>query len=79
MYGGGGITPDEKIDRRSRTIALQDSLLQHYAFFNFTKHYFATHSVSKDLTVDDAILGEFKTFLKEQKIEVTQKDLHRES
>ena len=64
VYGGGGITPDEAIDN-VKSNRFQDTLLQHYAFFNFSKHYLATHgSVSKDFVVDDAVMQEFKTFLK---------------
>src|SRR5213082_3641285 len=37
VYGGGGITPDVKIETPKST-PLQDTLLQHYAFFNFAKH-----------------------------------------
>jgi carboxyl-terminal processing protease len=75
VYGGGGITPDEAIENL-KSNRFQDSLLQHYAFFNFSKHYLATHnSVSKDFTVDDAVLQEFKTFLKAQNIEYTDQDI----
>ncbi len=74
VYGGGGITPDEKIaDLKSNHF--QDILLQHYAFFNFSKHYLAAHTVTKDLTVDDALMQEFKAFLQSEKIEFTYKDL----
>src|SRR6202020_205086 len=45
VYGGGGITPDEKIDNL-KSNHFQDTLLQHYAFFDFSKHYLATHTVS---------------------------------
>jgi carboxyl-terminal processing protease len=77
VYGGGGITPDEKIDNL-KTNRFQDSLLQHYAFFNFSKHYIATHNtVPKDFTVDDAVLQEFKAFLKSQNppIDYTDSDI----
>src|SRR5881275_1268795 len=42
VYGGGGISPDVKIAAQ-KTNHFQDSLLQHYAFFNFAKHYTVTH------------------------------------
>jgi carboxyl-terminal processing protease len=77
VYGGGGITPDEKIDNL-KTNRFQDSLLGHYAFFNFSKHYMAVHgSVPKDFVVDDAVLQEFKAFLKAQNppIEYTEADI----
>jgi carboxyl-terminal processing protease len=75
VYGGGGITPDQSIDNM-KTNRFQDSLLQHYAFFKFTQHYLAAHnSVSKDFTVDDAVMQEFKNFLKSQDIEYTDQDI----
>jgi carboxyl-terminal processing protease len=77
VYGGGGITPDQAIDNL-KSNRFQDSLLGHYAFFNFSKHYLAVHgSVSKDFVVDDAVLQEFKAFLKTQQppIEYTDQDI----
>jgi carboxyl-terminal processing protease len=74
VYGGGGITPDEKIDNM-KSNKFQDALLQHYAFFNFSKHYLATHTVSKDFVVDDAVLQQFKDFLKTSQIEYTDADI----
>ena len=75
VYGGGGITPDEKIPE-IKDNHTEDNLLQHYAFFNFTKHYLATHNVTKDMTVDDTLLNEFKAFLKDQKIDLADKDFN---
>ena len=63
VYGGGGITPDEKIDQL-KSNHLQETLIRNYAFFNFSKHYLATHKIQKDLQVDDALMQEFKSFLK---------------
>jgi carboxyl-terminal processing protease len=74
VYGGGGITPDEKIDNLKPN-HFQDTLLQHYAFFNFSKHYLATHTVSKDFVVDDAVLQQFKDFLKTNQVEYTDADI----
>ena len=75
VYGGGGITPDEHIDQ-IKSDKVQDTLAQKYAFFNYTKRYFATHpAVTKDFVVDDAELGDFKSFLKTHKIEVTDADI----
>jgi carboxyl-terminal processing protease len=74
VYGGGGITPDEKIDN-IKSNHFQDSLIQHYAFFNFSKHYLATHTVAKDFTVDDAVMQQFKEFLKANQVDYTEADL----
>ena len=75
VYGGGGITPDEHIDQL-KSNHVEDTLLQHYAFFNYSKKYFATHAtVAKEFQVDDATLTDFKTFLRAQKIEVSDQDI----
>jgi carboxyl-terminal processing protease len=74
VYGGGGITPDDAIpDLKANDF--QGNLLQHYAFFDFSKHYLATHTVSKDFVVDDAVLQDFKAFLKSQQIDYTDADI----
>ncbi len=74
VYGGGGITPDEKIDDL-KSNHFQDSLLIHYAFFNFSKHYLANHTVNKDFVVDDALMQQFKAFLKDNQIDYTDADI----
>src|SRR5580693_8292087 len=74
VYGGGGITPDEKIDN-VKSNHFQDSLLIHYAFLNFSKHYLATHTITKDFVVDDAVMQQFKTFLKDNQIDYTDQDI----
>jgi carboxyl-terminal processing protease len=74
VYGGGGITPDEKIPELKSNY-FQDLLLQHYAFFDFSKHYLATHTVTKSFVVDDAVIKQFEDFLTAQKIAYTPKDV----
>jgi carboxyl-terminal processing protease len=73
-YGGGGITPDVKIDPIKST-HFQDSLLQHYAFFNFAKHYMVNHHPTKTFEVDDATLQDFRKFLDSEKVPFTEADL----
>jgi len=74
VYGGGGISPDVKIDP-IKSNHFQDQLVQHYAFFNFAKHYIVGHKVSKSLEVDDNILSEFRKSLEADKIPYTEADL----
>jgi carboxyl-terminal processing protease len=75
VYGGGGITPDEKIPEL-KSNHFEDQMLLHYAFSDFSRHYLANHTVGKDLVVDDAILQQFKDFMKSQpqKIDFTDKE-----
>ena len=84
VYGGGGITPDEKIDVPELN-RFQISLVQHYILAppstngsgvgNFTKHYLATHAVTRDLVVDDAMMQQFKDFLKANQVDSTDADI----
>jgi carboxyl-terminal processing protease len=74
VYGGGGITPDVAIPP-VKSNHFQDTLLQHYAFFNFAKRYVVTHHPTKSLDVDDALMQEFRKSLDEANISYTQADL----
>jgi carboxyl-terminal processing protease len=74
VYGGGGITPDVKLDPIKST-PFQDSLLQHYAFFNFSKHYMINHHPTKSFEVDDATMQDFRKFLDSEKIPFTEAEL----
>ncbi len=75
VYGGGGITPDDKIET-PKSSHFQDVLLEHYSFFNFASHYLSNRTVTKDFQVDDAVLGEFKQFLQAQSIPYTDADIN---
>ena len=75
VYGGGGITPDEKIES-PKSNHFQDSLLYKDVFFHFAPVYLANRAVDKNFQVDDAVLGEFKKYLTSQNIPWTQADLN---
>ena len=75
VYGGGGITPDEKIDVPLPN-RFQGSMVQHYAFFDFAKHYLATHTVTRDFVVDDPIVKQFKDYLKANQVDYTDADMN---
>jgi len=53
----------------------QDTLLQHYAFFNFAKRYVVKNKVTPSFEVDDPIMQEFRKFLDEEKIPYTEAEL----
>jgi carboxyl-terminal processing protease len=75
VYGGGGITPDYKIDT-PKSNHFQDVLDAHNVFFNFTQHYLANRTVGKDFEVDNSVLDQFKQFLTSQDIAYTDQDLN---
>jgi carboxyl-terminal processing protease len=74
VYGGGGITPDVAIPP-VKSNHFQDTLLQHYAFFNFAKRYVVNHHPTKNFEVDDALMQEFRKSLDDATIAYTQADL----
>jgi len=75
VYGGGGITPDEKIDF-PKSNHFQDDLLYKDVFFHFAPAYVADHAADKNFQVDDLVLADFKKFLTSQSIEYTDTDVN---
>ncbi|MGB2805920.1 MAG: S41 family peptidase [Candidatus Zixiibacteriota bacterium] len=64
VYGGGGIAPDVVVPYEQLS-PLEYNLLAKLSFFDFAVHYTAAHpDLPRDLEVDDAMLSEFKQFLK---------------
>ena len=74
VYGGGGITPDVNIPA-VKSNHFQDTLLQHYAFFNFAKRYVVNHKPTKSFEVDDATMQDFRKSVDEANIPYTQAEL----
>jgi carboxyl-terminal processing protease len=74
VYGGGGITPDDKIET-PKSNPFMDSLLIHDSFFHFAPHYLANRTVTADFKVDDAVMTEFKQFLTGEQVAWTNEDL----
>src|SRR3954463_2092672 len=62
VYGGGGITPDEKI-ATPKLNKFQTRMLQKYAFFNFARHYVSNHKVDKNFAATDDVVQDFRKFL----------------
>ncbi|HEY2469824.1 MAG TPA: S41 family peptidase [Terracidiphilus sp.] len=75
VYGGGGITPDEKIDMPKSTL-FEDNLAYHSAFLHFAAHYLSNRTADKNFQVDDAVINDFKQFLTSQQIPFTDKELN---
>ena len=77
VYGGGGITPDEKIE----PLKAQPLPGRNFSFttpsFNFSKHLSSPNStpITKDFEVDDAIMQQFKDFLKSNQIDYNDQDI----
>ncbi len=75
VYGGGGITPDEKISM-PKTNRFQDELIYKDVFFHFAPVYVASHTVDKNFQVDDAVMADFRKFLTSQSVEWNEADIN---
>ncbi|MDX1982250.1 MAG: S41 family peptidase [Bryobacteraceae bacterium] len=77
VYGGGGITPDEKFTPPKLTRFQADLLYRRHAFFNFSSRYFARHDtkMAKDWTPDEGTLTEFRAFLTKENIPFTEGEI----
>jgi carboxyl-terminal processing protease len=76
VYGGGGITPDEKFEP-AKLNKFQIQVLRNYGFFNFSAHYFgpkADAHLPKGWEPDEALVNEFHQYLLDNKIEFTEAD-----
>jgi carboxyl-terminal processing protease len=77
VYGGGGITPDVKVEPQKLNDT-ERALVQNGAFFSFAQHYLAGHkTIPQDFqpTADD--IAEFNKFLTDQKIPVTTDEVQK--
>lgn len=76
VYGGGGITPDQKYEP-SKYNKFQTELLRKFAFFNFSAKYFGARSDSKlpkGWEPDQEVENDFHKFLLDQNLPFTEAD-----
>jgi carboxyl-terminal processing protease len=75
VYGGGGITPDEKFELPKYN-AFQIEVLRKYAFFNFSAKYFGKGDAKlpKGWEPGDDVVNQFRAFLEDQKASFTPAD-----
>ncbi|MBV9759447.1 MAG: S41 family peptidase [Acidobacteriaceae bacterium] len=79
VYGGGGITPDEKFDA-PKTDAFEVSVLRKNAFFNFSNHYFSTHDtkLAQGWAPSEDLLNDFHDYLMKNGVDFTEADWTRD-
>ena len=84
VFGGGGITPDIKVEEPSYKAAESKMLasgtcpdfLQCGPFFDFGKYYLGVHkSVPRDFVADDQVAHDFRDFLTRQGLNIPDKDV----
>jgi carboxyl-terminal processing protease len=74
VYGGGGITPDEKYE--TAKLDRFQVALRRSGLFDFTRSYFGAHpaSLAKGWMPDEALLAELKNYLKSHGTVFTESD-----
>ena len=80
VYGGGGITPDEKYVT-PKYDAFQNQLAAKSAFFNFTRFYFGQHEAKlpKGWSPDATTLNEFHDYLLKQGYTFTEAEFTQDT
>jgi carboxyl-terminal processing protease len=76
VYGGGGITPDEKYEP-PKLNKFQTDLLVKYQFFNFTAKWFGAHPqahLAKGWEPDASVVNEFHEYLTKQSLPFSEAD-----
>jgi carboxyl-terminal processing protease len=73
VYGGGGITPDEKW-APPKLNPFQIEIYRKFAFFSFTAKYFGSHDIKlpKNWDVDQALMDEFHAYLLRNNVKFTE-------
>jgi carboxyl-terminal processing protease len=79
VYGGGGISPDEKYEV-PKPGPLEIALARQYMVPNYTKHFFSVHpgQLSAGWNMDAAQMTDFENWLKAQKFTFTDADFTKE-
>jgi carboxyl-terminal processing protease len=79
VYGGGGISPDEKFTPEKLT-PLEVELLSKFAFSEYTKHFFALHKekLPSGWLLDTKNIDLFHQWLLDKKIEFSEADFTRD-
>ncbi len=78
VHAGGGITPDKEVEMGTLDSFLINLRFRTSAFFRFAIAYSNTHSdISREFKADKNVLKAFKKFLKEKKIQFTDKEFEK--
>jgi carboxyl-terminal processing protease len=77
VYGGGGITPDEKFEPKLNAFQKELFLKDRFIFFTFTAKWFGTHpetKLTKGWEPDATVIKDFRDYLSQQNLAIVEKD-----
>lgn len=79
VYGGGGITPDQKFEE-AKMDAFEIAVSRKNSFFDFSNHYFTAHETKlpQGWVPSEEVLNEFHDFLMKNGVEFTEADWTRD-
>jgi carboxyl-terminal processing protease len=79
VYGGDGITPDEKWEA-SKLTKLEGQLIGSLSFFFYTSDYFGQHTapIAKDWTPAPEVIDEFRGFAAKRGVKIADADFQRD-
>ena len=79
VYGGGGITPDEKFQAPKMDL-FEINVMRKNSFFDFSAYYFSSHDTKlpKGWTPDEAVLNEFHDYAMKEGVPFTEADWTRD-
>ena len=79
VYGGGGITPDEKY-QTPKLDKFELDIYRKNGLFDFTSHFFAHHDTKlpKGWTPDEPVLNDFHDFLMKDGVQFTEAEWTRD-
>jgi len=79
VYGGGGITPDEKFEP-VKLDAFEVGIFRKNAFFNFSAGFFSSHDTKlpKGWVPDETVLENFHDYLLKQNVQFNEADWTRD-
>ncbi len=79
VYGGGGITPDEKYET-PKLDPFELSVLRKNSFFNYSSHYFSNHPAqfAKNWVPDENVMNDFHDWLMKQGVQFNEADWTRD-
>ncbi len=78
VYGGGGITPDEKYET-PKANPFQIAVIRKYAIYNFAAKFFGSRKdakLPKGWEPDDKLVGEFHDFLSKNGVDFTEQQFN---
>jgi len=72
VYGGGGISPDEKFES-PKASKLQTQIIRRFSLFSFSARWFSNHStrLSKDWQPDAEVVDGFRDYLRKEGVAFT--------